>query len=134
MQMKNKKKKNFRFVSVLLKSIDTHFWQLFEYFVSNLIIALLLLVRQSSVRHCLLPIRLGKIGKHVTPKCRRKVVISIVCLPLARNLSSCKMQTAFKQSIDASISVQSVNIFLFLFLDDTKLRWHFVGYLLINSY
>lgn len=37
-------------------------------------------------------------------------------LPFARNLSSCRMQTAFRQSIDASISVQSVNIFRFLLL------------------
>lgn len=60
----------------------------------------------------------------------------MIDLPLARNRSSCRMHTAFRQSIDASISVQSVNIFpillLFYFSDAAILRWHLVGCLLIH--
>lgn len=65
-------------------------------------------------------------------------------LPLARNRSSCRIQTAFKQSIDASINDHNVNILIainlyrwcvyfamfiefptILWLHGTIKRWHF---------
>lgn len=89
------------------------------------------------MQHYWHPIRLPKLKDTL----KRRIFLESKCinLPLARKRSSCKMHTAFRHSIDASISVQSVNIFHFrcaggIFFDDTKLRWHFIGCLLIHRW
>lgn len=96
----------------------TYSWQPFECSVSNSIIGPSLLVRRNFALHYLLPNQL-KMCTNVnyifffrinsSPKTDKHSLLLL--LPLARNLSSCRMQTAFKHSIDASINDHKVNIF-----------------------